>query len=687
MEDQIKKIEQLLNIQLEEHDYKKEHQINTYSTWTQLDGVKELTLKNVNIDDIKVLLPFSKNLHTLKLINCAIGNICGLFEFENLCNLTLDNIDIQDVEKSYPNNNCNTNYKGCLMEINLINMKIEHLGVLQPMAANLVHVFVTNCTIHNFYEVNLFPKLYDLRLDGVVIKQSDEDVIYESDSERNFTWLSLFNMEFEDISYFLPISKGVHGITLNNCTIASIKKLTECSSLQEFEIDASTEIKDIILVKDDTSSFKIKECILSANEEENDSKEVAFNIEKLGALANSIESITFKNDQVSNLAYFVNFESLNALKFDRVTARLCDFLPIAAQINTLDFSESIIKNRSKIKHFKNLEVLKVDANTTKESFKDFKTLLPLKNQLKKFDFWEFCDSSIKNLELIEQFTALESVFILYASKKVAKSVFTLPSLKKLSINIRAKKTKTFNVKALKNIEELYIENDHHIILKGLANLQYLKVLSLKDSCRAKGIHKIKNLQYLKINEAIHISELPAIDTLTKLEIDVTDDYEILSLEQFINLKELSIKGTNNIQLGYLPNLKVLDVSSTFPKEIDFLDSIPNLEKLSLENNCLTEVKGVDKLTNLKMLNLSENNIENIDGMANLTSLEHLNVFENKISDIRILNNLPSLKQVNIAGNLIEKPEVNKQLNNPQIAIFYGLPKVPFWIWEDQDFEL
>ena len=71
-------------------------------------------------------------------------------------------------------------------------------------------------------------------------------------------------------------------------------------------------------------------------------------------------------------------------------------------------------------------MLKIDANTTKESFKDFKTLLPLKHQLKKFDFWEFSESSIKNLACIEQFTALESVFILYASKKVAKSVFTLP---------------------------------------------------------------------------------------------------------------------------------------------------------------------------------------------------------------------------------------------------------------------
>ncbi|WP_299435624.1 leucine-rich repeat domain-containing protein [uncultured Aquimarina sp.] len=680
MEDQILQIEKLLNIKLQKHDYKKEHQVNTYSTWTQLEGIRELKLENCSIDDIKLLLPFSKNLHTLKLINCTIGSICDLFYFENLCNLTLDNIDIQDLEKSYTNKDCSINYQGCLMEINLENMSIKHLGVLEPMAANLVHVFVTNCTIHNFYEVNLFPKLYDLRLDGVIIKQSAEDVIYESDSERNFTWLSLFNMEFEDINYFIPISKGLHGITINNCTIGSIRKLIEFTSLQEFEIDASTIIKDI-------ASFRLKECIISANEDDDDSKALDFNLEKLGAIANSIKTITFKNDTISNLSYLTNFGALTALKFDRVTARLGDFLPIAAQISSLDFSETTIKNRSQIQQFKNLEVLKINADTAEQSFVDFKTLLPLKHQLKKLELWEFLDGGIKNLELIEEFTALESVFMLYASKKVAKSVFTLPSLKKLSINIRAKKTQTFNLKTLKNIEELYIENKNPIALKSLATLQHLKVLSLKDFCSAKGIHKIKKLQYLKINEAIDISELPAIETLTKLEIDVDETYQISDLEQFPNVTDLSIKGTNKIKLGYLPNLKVLDISSTFPKEIDFLESLPNLEKLSLENNCLTEVKGLDKLTSLKMLNLSENTIQNINGLANLKSLEYLNLYENKISDIRILNNLPSLKQVNIAGNLIEKPEVYKQLNKPEVAIFYGLPKVPFWIWEDQDFEL
>ncbi|MBW1294155.1 leucine-rich repeat domain-containing protein [Aquimarina litoralis] len=686
MNNTVQYIEEQLGITLEKYDYKKEDQMHTYRVWQKDQTIRELVIQEIVIENIDVLFPLSEHLHTIKLINCTVHNIVAMYSFKGLCNLTLDNVTITDLHKLYPHTD-HENFDGYLRQVNLLNMEIKHLSMFFPLAHQLDHVFITNCTLHNFYEVNLFPKLYDLRLTNVNIKQSKEDVIYKPKADRNFTWLWLNKMEFEDIDFFLPIAKDVHGITLNHCTIGSIRKLVEFTSLQEFEIDAFTKIKDIALVNDSIASFKIKECIISENDEENDSKEIEFNIEKLAALANHIESITFKNDCISNHEYLLNFKSLHALKFDRVSAKLKDFLTIATQIVSLDFSESTIINRSQIQHFKNLEVLKIDANTQKQSFKDFKTLLPLKNQLKKFDFWEFSDNRIKNLACIQQFTALESVFILHASKKVAQRVFSLPSLKKLSINIRAKKVQTFNVEALKNIEELYIENDNSVTLKGLKNLQNLEVLSLKDYCSAKGIHKIKKLRYLKINKAINISDLPAIDTLTKLEIDVTEDYEILSLEQFPNLRELSIKGTNKITLGHLPNLRVLDISSTFPKEIDFLDHLPNLEKLCLENNCMTAINGLDKLTNLKMLNLSENRIQNIDGLANLKSLERLNLYENEISEISILNTLPKLKEVNLAGNIIERPKVLKQLDKPETAIFYGLPEVPFWIWEDQDFEL
>jgi len=684
----VQQIEQLLHIQLEKYDYKKEHQVHTYTLWTQLEGIKELKLEGITINSIKALLPFTKSVHTLKLINCTIGNIRGLFDFENLCNLTLDNVDVQDIKEIDPSNNCSNDYQGFLMEINLDNMEIKNLGILQPMAGELTNIYITNCTVHNFYEVNLFPKLYDLRLDNVVIKRSIEDKMYKPDSERNFTWLFLTSMEIEDINYFVPISKGLHGIICANCSIGSIRELTEFTNLQEFEIDAATVIRDVELVKDSVSSFTLKECVIATNEDDNDGGIIDFDIKKLAPIANLITAITFRIDTISNLTYLKNFDALKALKFDRVTARLNDFLCIAEQINTLDFVESKIKNRKKIGCFKNLEILKIDANTPEESFKNFKTVLPLKHQLKKFDFWEFSDSCIKNLTLIEQFTALESVLVLYASKKVTKSLFSLSNLKKLSIHIRAKHTETFDVASLKNIKELYVENKNPIALEGFSTLKHLEVLSLKDSCKANDIYNFKNLWYLKINEAVDINKLPAIPTLTKLEIDVTETYEVSELTKFTNLKELSIKGTNKINLGHLPNLKVLDISSTFPKKIDFLEGLPNLEKLSLENNGLTEITGLERLSNLKMLNLSENyEIEDLTGVTNLKSLEYLNLYENKISDVSLLNLLPSLKQVNLGGNIIEKPEAYHQLNTPKIAVFYGLPHVPFWIWKDQDFEL
>ncbi|QKX04070.1 hypothetical protein HN014_03825 [Aquimarina sp. TRL1] len=684
MKNQIRDIEERLGVTLEKYDYKNEHQVNTYSTWTKSTNIRELVLKDICIENIHVLLPFSKHLHTLKLTNCTVHNISELFNFESLVNITLDNVTITNVEEVAQGNSSNMPYEGFLQVVDLKNMKVDHLSVLLPMAKNLTYIYLTNCIIRNFYEINLFPKLYHLTLDKVTIHKNERDHYHTIIPDRKFWFLYLKNMEIENISDFSSISETIIDIDIINCKIGSIRELHQFPALKCLTIDALTTVDD---VKPGTPNlpFKLKECVIPATEEE--ATVETFDLEKLGAIASCIQTLTFKNDNISNIDYLKNLTSLKAIKFDRVTARLKDFLPIAAQIISLDFSESTIKNSSQIQHFKNLEVLKIDADTNKQSFGDFKMLLPLKDQVKKFDLWEFSDNHMRNLELIEQFTALESVFILRASKKVAKRIFTLSGLKKLSIHIRAKKKNVFDVKALKNIEELYIESEEPIRLKGGKHLEHLKVLSLDSYCNSKKIHQIKNLQYLKITPSVNVNELPAIPTLTKLKIEAHEDYEILGLEQFPNLTELSIEGTNKIRLGYLPKLKVLDVSSTFPQEIDFLNELPNLEKLSLENNCLTEVKGLDTLTNLKMLNISENTIQNIDGLANLKNLEQLNLYENEISEIRVLNTLPSLKQVNVAGNTIEKPEVYDQLNKPEIAVFYGLPKVPFWIWKDQDFEL
>ena len=87
MKNQIQHIEELLGITLEKYDYKNEHQVNTYSTWTKSTNIREFVFEDISIENINVLLPFSKHLHTLKLTNCTVHSISELFNFENLVNV------------------------------------------------------------------------------------------------------------------------------------------------------------------------------------------------------------------------------------------------------------------------------------------------------------------------------------------------------------------------------------------------------------------------------------------------------------------------------------------------------------------------------------------------------------------------------------------------------------------------
>ncbi|MFD2562885.1 leucine-rich repeat domain-containing protein [Aquimarina rubra] len=685
METQIQQIEQLFNIKLEKHDYNNKNQVNTYTTWTQLEGIKELKLEDIKIDDIELLLPFSKNLHTLKLINCTIGNIAELYNFEGLCNVTLDNVCIQDLDELYQNKRCTTDYDGNLRQVNLKNMEIKHLGVLQPMAKNLDHVFITNCTLHNFYEVNLFPKLYDLRLNGVTLKQSDKDRLYKPNPDRNFTWLSITKMKIEDISFFAPISKGLHGITINSCSVGSIRKLSAFTELKELEIDSSTSIKDRESPQDQQASFLIKECIVG---EERTNPKAKVDLHNLVSVAQYIKSLHFHQYVPNSTAFLSNFSQLEKLEFTYSSVLLSDFLPIADQIKKISFNQSECIDPEALQYFKKLERIEIETDPHQLGLKDFKKIGPLQHQLKKLKINE---DEVANMEAIREFTALESLDIEVQSIAATESVLSLSTLSKLDVYIDIESEPTepivLDLQHLKNIEELVLGGTNTFKFIGFEHLKHLKKLTLFCDCKIHGLETIKNLEYLSIEESIDINKIPAMDSLKTLVLEVDKEYEIYSLEQFPNLENLKIQATNNIHLGKLSKLKVLYILWVDIETTTCFDNLPNLEKLDLACRNLSVIKNLDKLTNLKMLNLSENKIQNIEGLANLKSLERLNLYENEISDISVLNTLPNLKEVNLAGNKLVDKEFKKQLQNPEIAVFYGIGRVPFWIWKDRCFKL
>lgn len=346
----------------------------------------------------------------------------------------------------------------------------------------------------------------------------------------------------------------------------------------------------------------------------------------------------------------------------------------------------------------------ISLQLTDLHFENFDALQPVFNMVKQLQFFDctFTTSNTHNIvKGIQQFTALETIFINSGCVTTIKTFLQLETIKELHLIIDYETIPTntliLDFKKLKSIKSLRlysynVNTDKMFVFKGAEYLTTLERLTLECDCIIDELNKFKNLRYLK-TESIQLQITDRLESLKTLEIKaLKDNYTIYSLEQFPNLENLNITGCNNINLGVLKKLKILSIGSRGFKleNAKFFDNLPNLEQLEFNECKITEINNLDKLSNLKVLNLYENHtIENIDGIENLKNLEYLNLYDNKISDISVLNKLPKLKEVNVAGNNITQEDVDKQLQKPEIARFLHrgwrpASDVPFYIWDSVD---
>ncbi|MGY3791255.1 leucine-rich repeat domain-containing protein [Aquimarina sp. 433] len=686
MNNPVQYIEEQLGITLEKYDYKKEDQMHTYRVWQKDQTLRELVIQDIVIENINVLYPLSEHLHTIKLINCTVHNIVAMYSFKGLCNLTLDNVVINDLDKLYPRTD-HENFDGYLRQVNLLNMEVRHLSMFFPLAHKLDNVFITNCTLHNFYEVNLFPKLYDLRLTNVKIKPSEKDVIYTPQADRNFTWLSLTKMEFEDIDFFLPIVEGIHGIHLNGSQIGSIASLVQLPYLEVLEMDSKTRIIDQKLPIDTATTFRIKECTVGENHE---NEKAIFDINNLLSLAPYIQSISF-SQYVSHMNdALIYFSNVDKLVFHYSSVFLEDFIPIASQIKTIRFEQSGFTDSSVLKHFSALEQLGFSIDPHQKGLRDFKKLSPLKHQLKRLDIDE---DNVENIEVIKDFTALESLRLWeVTSLQALQNILSLSSLSKLfvwvSIEPELTETITLSLKALQNIKELSFSGSDSYEFIDTAFLKQLTSLTLLGDCKISNMSTLQQLEYLEVGESIDVNTLPSIPSLKTLKLEVIPDYEIYSLAHFPNLEHLKIENTSKIHLKNLPKLKILCIQCNGDTiSEDAFDGTPNLEQLDLSDSSLHHLKSLKSLQKLRVLDLSGNYLENIEGLKHLQNLELLNLHANELKKVDVLNKLSSIKEVNLSGNNIEDEAFLDQLEKPEIAVFMGVPRSPFYIWGDRHHKL
>lgn len=213
---------------------------------------------------------------------------------------------------------------------------------------------------------------------------------------------------------------------------------------------------------------------------------------------------------------------------------------------------------------------------------------------------EFCSSDLTKLAQFElnHLEKLHKLSIIYHSIDcIEEDSFKLSALKILRLNSnKISKIKSGAFKSLKNLEELYLEDQLpklELDSNSLIGLNNLKILSLQKNLFIKFdsnlFNDLEQLEYLSLRQTIRYNSIEFVD------------YKLLNSLKKLQFLDLSIN--ENIQIDFekleLNNLKFLLVKSK---------TLPNLLKVSLQG--------------LKVFGLESFSTADID---NFSKLEYLNL--------------------------------------------------------------
>ena len=146
------------------------------------------------------------------------------------------------------------------------------------------------------------------------------------------------------------------------------------------------------------------------------------------------------------------------------------------------------------------------------------------------------------------------------------------------------------------------------------------------------LKKLENLQLLEFSHCDSLSDVTALQGLTKLQhfylsgcpisdisgLQGLNKLQTLGLADCPNLSDISgLQGLSNLQTLYLGDCDNLS-------DISALQGLTNLQTLSLAGDNLSDISALQGLTNLQTLDLSFcDNLSNITGLEGLTKLQYL----------------------------------------------------------------
>jgi len=230
---------------------------------------------------------------------------------------------------------------------------------------------------------------------------------------------------------------------------------------------------------------------------------------------------------------------------------------------------------------------------------------------------------------------------------------------------------------LKNLHTLILNigNSARLDISVLAKLPNLEFLSV-PSDDVSGLAQLHNVKYLhvRVTALVDVSKLAQLQNLKRLSfaygLPVDNEY-VARLKQLTNLESLDLHGkkliTNISPLGFLENLKTLNLSNTGVTDIIPLVSLMNLKSLNISGTQVTSINPLLWNENLESLDLSRTQVTNIYMLQYLSKLKTLNLSGSQVTDIAPLKQLENLESLDLSHlNNVEDICALKHLNKLRI---------------------
>ncbi|CAL6005785.1 leucine-rich_repeat protein [Hexamita inflata] len=338
---------------------------------------------------------------------------------------------------------------------------------------------------------------------------------------------------------------------------------------------------------------------------------------------------------------FENFKNINLENLETLKISNCD-------LNECEYFSKVIK--LELNNVKNAEYL-----FSKQICKIIKELIVTDCTLKSLNSLQ-----LQNVEVIHIIN--NSVYANNPNRLNIENIRTYQHLRDLYIKLYDD-IDTTPLQQLTNLHTVKFEQCKNLIIN-------FKSESIKDlllyCCILKSVDsfQLPNLEILGISyfSAVNMDNINQFQNLKELDLSGSQGLDLSVLQDLtqitsLNLSYCNLRDTTNMSEQAVQKLKYIRISPFEVQENHYIDIAPlkflvQLEKLNINYCKLNRIDVLRYLTNLKKLDLADNDdIDDITPLCNLFQLRILNLEHCRLTNVEALQLLLNLEELNLARNL------------------------------------